>query len=163
MATIEITAAIRRNRAEIYSFLHDLHNYKAFLPGEHFDHIVSGDAVMGRNAVEMRWRALGRWWAAAVEIDSSQEGERLVLRNKGAGMPFSWTWTLSDLKKDRKGDKTEVHLKVEAWEPGGMVGKLLTAGLLEKSMIRTFDAVLRNLEDALGAKPRSGLRAGKDE
>lgn len=158
MATIEVTAAIRRGREDIFEYLHDLSNYRHFLPDAYFSGFVSGDAVGGRNAAELKWRALGRWWPVCLELDSEDAGRRIGLKTRDTSMPFTWTWTLGDMKRDRRSERTEVHLKVEVTEPGGGLGRMVGGPLLERSLIKAYDAMMRRLEEELAGKPRSGLR-----
>lgn len=159
MAQIEITAAIRRPQEEIFAYLEDLSNYRQFLPKEDFDKFRSGDAVGGRNSAMVRWKAFGRWWPAELEIDHAEAPGLLKVRSVKTSLPFTWTWTLEEMKKDRRGERTEVHLKVEVKAPGGMLGSRISNRFLEGPMMKTYDALLRNLESALGATPRSGLKA----
>lgn len=159
MPRIEITAAIRRNQEDIHAFLHDLANYRQFLPKEHFRDFAAGDAVGGRNAAEFKWKAMGRWWKAHLEVDQVDGHERIVLKTIKSSIPFSWTWQINEMKKDRKGDRAEVHLLVEIKPPGGPLGKMVGNYLMERNLLRVFDEMVRGLEGALGATPRSGLRA----
>ena len=159
MPTIELTAVIRRPLNEVFEFLQDLSNYRRFLPESHFSDVVSGDAVGGRNAAELKWRALGKWWAARLEVDQHILDERLVIRATDSSFPFTWTWTLSELKKDRKGERTEVHLMADVHPPGGSVGSMIAGPFLERSLLKTYDPLMRLLDETLAGKKRSGLRS----
>lgn len=174
MVEFLLTSTVHTRADALCTFLLTPEQVISVLPGHLFRNVTR----TGPDALALEFLFLGRWWKtqgrlerpSAVAMSSKEEGgdaggksggspgEQAVIWRSPKPVPLEVAWRMTPLKRDRRGERVTLRLRVQLKLPGGGLGRLVERLLVERPLLTCWDSVLRAVVTAHEGVPRSGIK-----